>query len=57
MVIANKSTDGCPLEDAAKSSHSFVGGGFAWSHVAAIAIPLVGMRLIVVHLGRQPRTH
>jgi hypothetical protein len=37
--------------------HTALWGGFAWSHVAAIAIPLVGMRLIVVHLGRQPRTH
>ena len=28
---------------------------FAWPHVAAIAISLLGMRLIVVHLRRQAR--
>jgi uncharacterized membrane protein (DUF2068 family) len=30
---------------------------FAWPHVAAIAISLLGMRLIVVHLRRQARAH
>jgi uncharacterized membrane protein (DUF2068 family) len=30
---------------------------FAWSHVAAIAISLLGIRLIVVHLRRHPRAH
>ena len=30
---------------------------FAWPHVAAITISLLGMRLIVVHLRRQARAH
>jgi len=56
MVIPNKSTDGGPLEDAARSSPS-LDAPFAWPHVAAIAISLVGIRLIVMHLRRHPRAH
>jgi uncharacterized membrane protein (DUF2068 family) len=30
---------------------------FAWPHVVAIAIALLGIRLILVHLRRHPRLH
>ena len=30
---------------------------FAWPHVVAIAISLLGMRLIVVYLRRQAKAH